>query len=150
MKLELVTGGSAATMRLELYDAQNKLVCELSNNEALLGSYPVDDGMRVHVIDKFLMLYEFTDTSNTEKYTLSEEEYNKKSDTVRSFLQRNKLGKYNEEEMKQLKLQQEADEQEERRSVFYYIIILLFLSFYQYLLSSLQSSILMLCAIRQG
>jgi len=48
-KLELVTGSIAANMRLEVYDKENKIVCKLDNNEASLGSYPVDDGMRLHV-----------------------------------------------------------------------------------------------------
>lgn len=115
MKLELVTGGSSSTMQLELYDSNNKMICKMDNNDSPLNTYPVNDGMRLHVIDKFLMLNEFTDTSKVEKFTLSEEEYNKKSDTVRGFLQKNKLGRYNEEEMKQLKEQQELEEQEEFR-----------------------------------
>lgn len=115
MKLELVTGGSSPTMQLELYDVNNTLICKMDNNDSPLKSYPVNDGMRLHVIDKFLMLNDFTDTSKVEKFTLSEEEYSKKSDTVRGFLQKNKLGRYNEEEMRQLKEQQELDEKEELR-----------------------------------
>lgn len=49
MKLELVTGASAATMNLTVFDKDNKLVCILDNNDALLGSYPIDSGMRIHV-----------------------------------------------------------------------------------------------------
>ena len=48
-KLELVTGGSVGSMQLEVYDTENKLVCKLDNDDALLGSYHVDDGMRIHV-----------------------------------------------------------------------------------------------------
>ncbi|XP_077293767.1 tubulin-binding cofactor B [Arctopsyche grandis] len=113
MKLELVTGGNSATMQLELYDANNKFISKLDNNDVQLSTYPIISGMRLHVIDKFLMLNEFSDTSNVEKFTLSEEEYNKKSDTVKAFLLKNKLGRYNEEEMKQLKEQQELEEKEE-------------------------------------
>ena len=36
-------------MQLEVYNKDDKIVCKLENNEALLGSYPVDDGMRIHV-----------------------------------------------------------------------------------------------------
>ena len=48
-KLELISGGSAASMKLEVYDKENKLVCKLDNDDALLGSHQVDDGMRIHV-----------------------------------------------------------------------------------------------------
>nr|CAD7437973.1 unnamed protein product [Timema bartmani] len=47
-KLELVTGGAASTMQIEVYDKENKLVCKLTDDMALLGSYPIDDGMRMH------------------------------------------------------------------------------------------------------
>lgn len=113
MKLELVTGGNSATMQLELYDANNKFICKLDNNDVQLSTYPIITGMRLHVIDKFLMLNEFSDTSNVEKYTLSEEEYNKKNDTVKAFLLKNKLGRYNEEEVKLLKERKELEEKQE-------------------------------------
>ena len=48
-KLELLTGSVAANMKLEVYDKNDKLVCNITDNEALLGSFPVDDGMRLHV-----------------------------------------------------------------------------------------------------
>lgn len=97
--MELQTGGNAATMTLELYDKNDKLVSRLEDDNALLGSYPVDSGMRLHVIDKFILKSEFEDTSKVEKYDLPLEEYNKRADTVKSFLQRNKMGKYNEAEL---------------------------------------------------
>lgn len=49
------------------------------------------------------------------RFQLSEAEYEKKGDTLRSFLQRNKLGKYNEEEMSKLKEQQQKELEEEAR-----------------------------------
>lgn len=49
------------------------------------------------------------------RFRLSEEEYEKKGDTLRSFLQRNKLGKYNEEDMKKLKEQQQKELEEEAK-----------------------------------
>lgn len=48
-KLVLLTGADVSSMKLELYNKENKLVCSLDNDEALLGSYPVEDGMRIHV-----------------------------------------------------------------------------------------------------
>jgi len=49
-KLELVTGASAASMVLEVYNQDKELVCTITNDNALLGSFPIDDGMRLHVI----------------------------------------------------------------------------------------------------
>ena len=48
-KLELLTGATPANMKLEVYNKENKLVCKIDNDNAMLGSYPVDDGMRLHV-----------------------------------------------------------------------------------------------------
>ena len=36
-------------MKLEVYSKENKLVCKIDNDDAMLGSFPVDDGMRLHV-----------------------------------------------------------------------------------------------------
>ncbi|CAH0399937.1 unnamed protein product [Chilo suppressalis] len=114
-KLELVTGGSAATMQLKVYDNKNNFICNIDNDEALLGSYPIDDGMRIHVIDKFTLVKDFTSAESAERFRLSEEDYEKKDDTLRSFLLRNKLGKYNEEEMAKLKEQQQKELEEEAK-----------------------------------
>ncbi|XP_029862663.2 tubulin-folding cofactor B isoform X1 [Aquila chrysaetos chrysaetos] len=47
-KLELVVGSPASCMDLELYGAEEQLLGRLDCDEALLGSYPVADGCRVH------------------------------------------------------------------------------------------------------
>lgn len=51
-----MTGSTAGNMKLEAYDRDNKLVCKLDDNNALLGSYPIDDGMIIHVSLCFRML----------------------------------------------------------------------------------------------
>ncbi|XP_055684124.1 tubulin-folding cofactor B [Lutzomyia longipalpis] len=108
-KLEVVTGGCAATMRLELYNG-DKLVEKLDRNEALLGFYPIEDGMRIHVIDDFLLV-----DAEVEKFNLTDQQYSERTDTVRSFLKSNKLGKYDEEEMKRLEeKKREAAAREDR------------------------------------
>lgn len=48
-KLELVVGSPASCMDLELYTSDDKFVMKLDSDEALLGSYPIDDGCRIHV-----------------------------------------------------------------------------------------------------
>ncbi|XP_046387381.1 tubulin-folding cofactor B [Ischnura elegans] len=113
-KLELLTGGKSDTMKLEVFNKEDTLVCTLHPDSAVLGSFPVDDGMRLHVIDKFELRSEIEDTSKVEKFSLSEEEYAKRQDTLKAYLERNKLGKYNEEEMKANEEQRKKDEAEER------------------------------------
>lgn len=99
-------------MELEIYDKDDKLVCQLTNNDALLGSYPIDDGMRLHVIDKFALNSEL-DFESVEKYEMPPEEYAKKSDTVRAYLIRNKLGKYQDDELKKQKEVVTSDKEDE-------------------------------------
>lgn len=42
-------GSPASCMELELYGADDKFYSKLDQEDALLGSYPVDDGCRIHV-----------------------------------------------------------------------------------------------------
>lgn len=42
-------GTPAAYMDLDLYNASDRFLQKLENNDALLGSYPVDDDCRIHV-----------------------------------------------------------------------------------------------------
>jgi len=127
-KLELITGAVTSCMDISVYDEtdETKLVCELDDNDRLLGSYPVDSGMTLFVKDRTKsgisnngengkQLGEFEDVSKVEKYELTEDEYAKRGDTVQSYLKRNKMGKYNAEEMQKLdeqKAQQIKDEKE--------------------------------------
>lgn len=112
-RLELVTGGSAQNMTLEVFDEAERPVCHLTNDEALLGSFTVEENYRIHVTDNTRRHGEFDDLSKVEKYELSQDEYNKRNDSVRSFLQKNKFGKYNEEEMKKRQEDKERLEREE-------------------------------------
>lgn len=100
-------------MELEVYNKENKLVCSLSNNDSLIGAYPIDDGMRLHVVDKFSLRNEI-EFEAVEKYEMPVEEYAKKTDTVRAYLLRNKLGKYQDDELKK---QKEINENEKDESM---------------------------------
>lgn len=114
-KLELLTGASASGVTLELYDKSDQLLTRIEDDNALLGSLPVEDGMRIHVNDPTHRPGEFEDTSKVEKFVLPDDEYNKRNDSVRSFLKRNKFGKYaegSEEDLANKKQEQEALEQE--------------------------------------
>jgi hypothetical protein len=44
-------------MVLEVYDKDNRPVCTLGNDEALLGAFPIDSGMRIHVKTSFIPVY---------------------------------------------------------------------------------------------
>ncbi|XP_049790736.1 tubulin-folding cofactor B [Schistocerca nitens] len=114
-KLELLTGGSAATMKIELYNKEDTLVSKLEDDTAILGSFPIEDGMRLHVIDKFELQTEFEDLLKVEKFELPPEEYAKRPGTVKAFLESNKLGKYNEEEMKRREEERRREEEENER-----------------------------------
>lgn len=54
-------------MKLKVYDHKNKFVCDIDNDEALLGSYHIDDGSRIHVIDNFILTKDFTATNSAER-----------------------------------------------------------------------------------
>uniref|UniRef100_A0A182JDA5 CAP-Gly domain-containing protein n=1 Tax=Anopheles atroparvus TaxID=41427 RepID=A0A182JDA5_ANOAO len=110
-KLETITGGCAGTMQLELY-CGDRLVRKLDDDSQPLFSYPIEDGMRIHVTDNFQYIQE-----NVAKFELSQEEYEKKADSVRSFLKKNKLGKYNAEEMAKLEEDRKRQEEEDRKKV---------------------------------
>eukprot|EP00112_Aurelia_sp_Birch-Aquarium-sp1_P014184 Seg3045.5 transcript_id=Seg3045.5/GoldUCD/mRNA.D3Y31 product="Tubulin-folding cofactor B" protein_id=Seg3045.5/GoldUCD/D3Y31 len=114
-KLELITGSVSQFMHLELYDKDNELICKLDNDDKTLESYNVQEGMRIHVVDKdpTRKAGEFEDLSKVEKYEISNEEYDKKSDSVRNFLKQNKMGQFSddaknaEERAKQKEIQEE-------------------------------------------
>jgi len=93
-KLELMTGATASDMHLEVFNREDKLVCTMTNDSAQLGSYPVDNGMRLHVIDKRGKSLELEDLSTVQKYEISDEDYAKKSDSVRAFKAKMKLGQF--------------------------------------------------------
>ncbi|KAL7736706.1 hypothetical protein ACLKA6_015565 [Drosophila palustris] len=112
-KLEIITGGSAGTMKVELYKGDS-YVTSLTNNDAKLGFYINCDGLRLHVVDSFVS-FGF-DNEKVEKFELSKDQYEQKTNSVRNFLKQNKLGKYNEEEMKQMeeKRREQAAEMQKR------------------------------------
>eukprot|EP01137_Pigoraptor_chileana_P022989 Opistho-2@88582 len=95
-KLELITGSTAGYMRLQLHDRKDAVVCTLHDDNAMLGAYPVEDYMRLHVVDTdpHKKRGEFEDLSKIEKYEMEEDQYEKLGDSVRAFKKRNKLGRF--------------------------------------------------------
>lgn len=68
----------------------------------MLGSYSIEDGMRIHVVDNITCI-----DQNVEKFELTTQQYDNREDSVKSFLKRNRLGKYNDEQMKEIEKQRE-------------------------------------------
>jgi len=54
-KLELVAGAPCNSMVVEVYGKDDKFICCLDDNDALVGSYPIDDGARLHVWHSLLV-----------------------------------------------------------------------------------------------
>lgn len=106
-KLELLTGSQSANMKLELYSKDNKLLSKIDNDEVMFGSYPVDDGCRLHVVDSTIKLGEFEDLSKVEKFEMKEDDYAKRTDSVRAFKERNKMGRFAETDPEELKRKEE-------------------------------------------
>lgn len=99
-KLELVVGAPASSMDLEIFSVSDKFLQKMDDNEALLGSYPVDDNCRIHVIDRSGgQTGQLFDVSEVEKYEIPDEDYNKRTDSARSFMKKHHVGRFNEEEM---------------------------------------------------
>lgn len=67
-------------MLLQLYDSEDKLVCELSDDSATLGTAGVREGWRINVVDRDPSKHkgEFEDLSRVEKYEMSAEDYAKR------------------------------------------------------------------------
>lgn len=93
-------------MKLQLFNG-DKMIANLDNDESELGSYPIENNMRIHVIDNIQFFGE-----NVEKFELNEKQYDQKRNTVREYLKTNKLGKYNKEEMEALEKRKEAEQLE--------------------------------------
>ncbi|ORY96761.1 CAP Gly-rich domain-containing protein [Syncephalastrum racemosum] len=102
-KLEPITGIPADTQSLSLYK-NDTLVGPIDDESRLVGSYPIDDFNRLHVVDTnpSRVRNQYTDVSLVEKFELTEDEYRKRNDTVRAFKERNKLGRFSDEAAEQM------------------------------------------------
>ncbi|KAK5836785.1 hypothetical protein PVK06_012586 [Gossypium arboreum] len=82
-------GTSVNSVRLELYDDCKNKLFDLSDESRPLGFYSPLDGFRIHIIDLDPSSVTsggwLEDTSLVEKYSISEDEYNKRSGTFRKF-----------------------------------------------------------------
>lgn len=113
-KLEMVIGAASSSMDLELFSVSDKFLQKMDDNEALLGSYAVDDDCRIHVTDTSGQMNEFTDVSKVEKFELSDDAYEKRTDSARSFMKKNRFDLAREEEIAKKKAANAAREEENK------------------------------------
>ncbi|GAA5795447.1 CAP Gly-rich domain-containing protein [Helicostylum pulchrum] len=111
-KLEPITGIPYHTQKIDLYQG-NTLQGPIDDEERMLGSYPVEDYMRIHVTDTnpHRIKNQYTDVSLVEKFELTQDEYQNRSDTVRAFKERNRLGRFSAEAAEQEKAIEKAREE---------------------------------------
>ncbi|KAG0235183.1 hypothetical protein BGW41_000893 [Actinomortierella wolfii] len=97
-RLEPITGVSPAFQQLQLYKDDVFVTSMEGNPDAMLGSFPVEDYWTIHVVDTnpTKVKGQFNDVSLVEKFEISQEEYEKRSDSVLAFKQRNKLGRFSD------------------------------------------------------
>lgn len=55
-KLEMIVGAPSSGMELELYGVSDGFLLKMDDNNALLGSYPVDDECKINVCRRFSAL----------------------------------------------------------------------------------------------
>jgi tubulin-folding cofactor B len=70
------------------------MICEMADNNKMLGFYSVSSGMEVHIIDTDPFSLSrgggLTDVSLVQKYKMSEEDYDKKKGTLRDYIREKK------------------------------------------------------------
>ncbi|KAF7218872.1 tubulin-folding cofactor B [Nothobranchius furzeri] len=114
-KLEMIVGVSASSMDLEIFSVADTFLQKMDDDEALLGSYPIDDNSRINVIDKSGgQVGELFDVSKVEKFELPDDAYDKRTDSARSFMKKLHVGPYNEEETAKKKAELAARNEEEK------------------------------------
>ncbi|EFO87816.1 hypothetical protein CRE_05386 [Caenorhabditis remanei] len=84
-KLELVVGTTAESMRIQLYDGDDQLKGELTDGTKSLKELGVRDGFRIHAVDVTGGNEDFKDESMVDKYEMSDDAYNKRTDSVRAW-----------------------------------------------------------------
>ena len=91
----------------------NWIIFPFQDDETILGSLPIEaQGFRLHVTGDEQRVNEL-ENANVEKFELTKDDYSKRTGTVQDFLKKNKMGKYNPEEMKKLEEDKLAQDKEE-------------------------------------
>ncbi|XP_065593829.1 tubulin-folding cofactor B, partial [Cyrtonyx montezumae] len=111
-RLELVVGTAAQRMEVELRGAGGEVLALLQPDHAPLRAFPVSDGCQLHVIDRSGgRVGQFEDVSQVPKYEMADSDYDKRTDSVRSFLRQRRWGRFDAAAERQ-----RVEEEEERRA----------------------------------
>ncbi|POW08745.1 hypothetical protein PSTT_07245 [Puccinia striiformis] len=109
-KLQPITGISAGSQRLALSinpGGTTDRSILLDNDELTLLDYGVQEGATIDVVDtdphSAALAGQYNDVSQVEKFELPIQEYEKRSDSLLAFKIRNKLGRFNDDQNKNLK-----------------------------------------------
>lgn len=113
-KLVMLTGATL-NMTLELYK-DKKFICNIDDDTALLGSYPVDDDLILHVTDTNVQCGEFESGNVEERYKISEDAYAKQKDSFRAFKEQNLRNMYQAKDQMEAKNQEEKEKEEEEKA----------------------------------
>jgi len=109
-KLHLIVGTKPAYMKLELRGKDNAKICDIGD-DTKLSQLPLKGNVaHVHVVDvdPQKSMLEFTDVSRVKKYEISDEEYDKRKNSFRTWAKQNLKGHYEKKEQeKQNKIEQE-------------------------------------------
>jgi tubulin-folding cofactor B len=106
-KLELITGFVATDMKLSVLSKERKFICEINDDNKMIGFYPIDDGCVLNVDASQKIVTCSSDDPNFKKFELTDEEYAQKRGTVREFKERMKLGRFSDKTQDVLKKKEE-------------------------------------------
>ncbi|KAG0245698.1 CAP Gly-rich domain-containing protein [Mortierella sp. GBAus27b] len=99
-RLQPITGISPEYQQLQLHDANNAHVMSLEGHpvDTMLGAFPIEDYWTIKVVDTnpSSIKGQYTDVSLVQKFELTEEEYEKRTDSLHAFMKRNNLGRFND------------------------------------------------------
>lgn len=96
-RLEPITGVAAATMKIQLFGPKDELLAVLEEDDRMLGFYPVQQYMRLNIIDTSpFKINDYSDVSKVEKLEMADDEYDKRTDSVRAFKKLHKMGRFAE------------------------------------------------------
>jgi len=110
-------GIEAKNMHLQLRDTNEEFVCDMADDSNSLGSHGVHEFYTIHVVDQnpaASNLSEFENVEGVEKYQISDESYNKRTDTFRHF--KNEMQKVNPEFMKPKPKTEISDDHQEEEA----------------------------------
>ncbi|KAF9395223.1 hypothetical protein BGX21_010024 [Mortierella sp. AD011] len=97
IKLEPITGISSSFQQLQLYH-NDTFVTSLEGHpqETMLGAFPIENYWTIRVIDTnpSRVKGQYNDVSLVKKFELTEEEYEKRTDSVLAFKKRNHIGRF--------------------------------------------------------